>query len=378
MLQLHIAFVDSSELAYAPNSLYTKPLPVAQRNVLYLATALSARGHHITLFQAACDTPLQQANLSVKPLPEHGLSETQAMDVVVHINSLESLLELSREDAEHPLNILWSFEHPQHLSLLPLKNPALHPHVDLLLFSSPLYKPLINTQYGLPSQHMQVFPVAMTRTLRKRFPHTQAFAEQLPQELTLCFIQRPEKGLSETLDMFETLKQGFKDLRLKVLLPTEERPWSPQENTLLDRCQADPQIQVFSPLPRPAYVEQLIQSHILCAPRLALEPTLYDFLDALAAGCDGVDFQRPELDSLGQDLIRTIPMEPLESQTVRYTQALAERLSAWDANPQEMIKKRFHVMAQMGTFFTWDLRVWEFESLVFQLQKLRHPPSALQ
>lgn len=378
MLQLKIAFVDPSELNYSPNSLYTQALPLAQRNILYLATALSARGHQITLFQAACETPLQQANLRIQPFPESWSSQTQAIDVVVHVNTLETLLELSQEASEHPLNILWSFEHPQHLSLLPLSNPALHTHVDLLLFSSPLYKTRFSERYGFPTQHMQIFPVAMTRTLRKRFPHTQALAEQLPEELTLCFIQRPEKGLSETLDMFETLKQGFKDLRLKVLLPAEERPWSTQENALLDRCQADPQIHVFSPLPRPAYVEQLIQSHILCAPALALEPTLYDLLDALAAGCDGVDLQRPELDSLGQDFMSTIAVEPLETQKVRYTQALAERLSAWDANPQEMIKKRFHVMAQMGTFFTWDLRVWEFESLVFQLQKLQRSNSALE
>lgn len=370
MLTFKIAFIDHTENGYTPNSLYTQALPLAQRNVLYLATALSTRGHEVTLFQAGCQQPQQQANLSIQPLPED-TSPYLSMDAVVHVNGLDALLPLSLASDEHPVNILWSFEHPQHISLLPLKDQRIHPHVDLLLFSNPAHKTRFIESYAFPAQHLQVFSVAMTRTLRKRFAHTQALADALPSELTLCFIQRPEKGLSETLDMFNILKQGFKHLQLKVLLPTEERPWSEQEKEILSRCEADAQIQVIQPLPRPAYVEQLIQSHVLCAPALMQTPTLYDLLDAIAAGCHGVSFADPALDALGKDVLSLIPAEPQKGQLARYTQALADLLKAWDTTPQDMIKNRFHAMAQMGTYFTWDLRVWEFESLVFQLKKFK-------
>lgn len=368
MLVFHVAFVETSEIDYTPNSLYTSPLPVAQRNTLYLATALSTRGHQVTIFQAACDNKTTYGNLTIAPLAHLKGQETR-FNTLVYVDNVGEMTQLPPIEEQDFSTILWSFQAPQHLSLLPFKSKDLHDQVELVLFANPVHRQPFSNLYEFPLERSGYFPVAMTRTLRKRFKNTLDFKSTRPAELTLSFIQRPEQGLQETLDIFETLQQGFKGLQLQVLLPCDERPWSDAEESLIERCKTDPNIRVYRPQNRPAYVEQLMQSHVLCAPAMARDPNNYGLIDALAAGCHCIVFEDPGIATLGKEGLDWVETLPEDSQWVRYTSALAKRLREWDEDPEAMVQDRFRAVAHMGTYFTWDLRVWEFESLLFQLRK---------
>ena len=370
MLRFKLCFIDASELHYIPNNLYNKPLPTAQRNALYLATALSARKHQVTFIQEGCLQAAKYSELSIEPFPTAtDYWQNQNFDAIILINHLEPGLSLAPYKPSTTALLLWSFNPPKHIGLLPLAEKAAQDHIDLVMFSNAVLAQQFREHYTAPMNAVTYFPVAMTRTLRKRFSNVQCFADMLPKVPTLSFIQRPEQGLEETLNIFETLRQGFEDLRLQVLLPTEERPWSKAEETLIQRCESDDGITVFAPMPQPAYVEQLAKSHMLCSPRAHQENNHYAILDALATGNHCLSLPSETLETLEKKLITWVDASPEETQLVRYTEALAKRLREWVETPEDMIKHSFDHLATVGTYFTWDLRVWEFESLIFQLKK---------
>jgi hypothetical protein len=370
MLRLKLCFIDASELHYIPNNLYNKPLPSAQRNALYLATALSARQHQITFIQEGCLQASQHENLSIEPFPEQDdYWQIQAFDAIILINHLAPGLNLAPHKPPTTALLLWSFHSPKHLSLKPLESKALQAPFDLVMLSNAVLAQEFKELYGTGCD-CTYFLVAMTRTLRKRFSNLKSFMDVLPKSLTLSFIQRPEQGLEETLYIFETLSQGFENLQLQVLLPAEERPWSKAEAALIQQCEDLDNVTVFSPMPQPAYVEQLARSHVLCSPRAHLDPTHYGILDSLATGNHSVALRCLTLESLGSELTTWVENDPEDTQLVRYTEALAKCLQAWLESPEAMIKQSFDHIATIGTYFTWDLRVWEFESMLFQLKKI--------
>lgn len=377
MLRLNLCFIDASELHYVPNNLYNKPLPTAQRNALYLATALSTRKHQITFIQEGCLQASEHGNLSIEPFPSTvDYWKSQKFDAIILINNLEPGLELVPHKEPTTALLLWSFNPPKHISLLPFEKKEIQAHFDLVMFSNAILAQQFREHYNASLNTITYFPVAITRTLRKRFSNVKSFTDVLPKALTLSFIQRPEQGLEETLDIFETLCKGFKDLHLQVLLPTEERPWSKTEAALIQRCESHDGITVFAPMPQPAYVEQLAQSHVLCSPLAHRESNHYAILDSLAAGNHCISLPSETLESLGPNLVTWVDEAPEDTQLIRYTEALAKNLHAWLETPEAMIKQSFDNLATIGTYFTWDLRVWEFESLLFQVKKTLPKSSA--
>lgn len=377
MLRYKLCFIDASELHYQPNNLYNKPLPLAQRNALYLATALSARQHQVTFIQEGCLNASEHQNLSIEPFPtETDYWRNQAFDAIILINHLEPGLALAAQKPPHTALFLWSFHSPRHLSLLALTEKSIREHFDLVVFSNAVLAQQFREHHNTDFNACTYVLPAITRTLRKRFSNIKSFTDVLPKALTLSFIQRPEQGLEETLDIFETLSQGFENLQLQVLLPAEERPWSTAEAALIAQSERTNNVTVFAPMPQPAYVEQLARSHVLCSPRAHLDHNHYDLLDSLATGNHSIAIASATLESLGADLITWVEKEPEETQLIRYTEALAKRLQAWIQTPEAMIKHSFDNLATIGTYFTWDLRVWEFESLLFQLKKTLPKPQS--
>ena len=370
VLQFKICFIDASELHYLPNNLYNKPLPSAQRNALYLATALSARQHQVTFIQEACAEVSQHGNLSIEPFPlTEDYWRAQDFDAIILINHLEPGLSIAPHKAPETALLLWNFHQPKHLSLLPMAQKEIQRHFDLVMMSNAALAQQFRAHYNTEFNDCTYLPVAITRTLRKRFSNIQSFTDTLPQALTLSFIQRPEQGLAETLDMFETLGQGFENLQLQVLLPAEERPWSSAESALIAHCKTLSNVTVFDPMPQPAYVEQLARSLVLCSPRVHLDPTHYGLLDSLATGNHSIALPCETLASMVESLVTWVDGDPEDTQLIRYTEAMATCLQGWVETPEAMIKQSFNNIATIGTYFTWDLRVWEFESLLFQLKK---------
>lgn len=214
----------------------------------------------------------------------------------------------------------------------------------------------------------------MVRSLRKRFHSTHMLAAVRAPQLTLAYTAHPAHGLEQMLEMHQLLQQGFEGLKLRVLCRPELELASEPEGVqrLLARCRQTPDVEVLDPMPWPSWVDELQRCHVHCNPLGFLDPVGADLVDPLAAGCHVVAPDHPGLREMGREYVHWVSPEPDADYLVRYTQGVSQVLEKCLNHPAEQMVASFQQATHANTLFTWDLRVWEWESLLYHLV---HPPA---
>lgn len=371
MLNYRICIIEPSDFEYSLKSLYTEALPRRIIEVLYLASALSLRPHQVTL-----------ANHRAVSQTEHGIVfqalselnwETHDFDIILSVDDLSPAQALRESDSKTPL-ILWSQQLSGHLSMLPLKQQARQHYWDAYVFETMDLSQQYLQHYQLQPSHTHYRWPTMIRTLRNRIHNIEDLSKVRSPQLTLAFTASPSQGLAELLQAFALLKQGFSELALWVLLPPGYDPEQKTEaiaQEVLEQARQSDGVTVFEPCPWPDYVNRLLKAHLVCNPRTATNPGGSQIIDALAAGCLVVAEKHPSLQNFTEKYLHSVDSEPAEDYLERYTQKIADLLAIFVNQPEKMSSHSLRQIAYLNTTFTWDLRVWEWESLMFQL--LNHP-----
>ncbi len=371
MLNYKICIIEPSDFEYSLKSLYTQALPRRIVEVLYLASALSLRPHQVTL-----------ANHRKNTQTEHGivfqaLSELcwkdHDFDIILSVDDLSLAQELRENDQKIPL-ILWGQQLSTHLSMLPLKQQARQSYWDAYVFETVDLSQQYLDQYQLDVIRTHYRWPTMIRTLRNRIQSGEALIQARSERLTMAFTAPPSQGLAELLQAFSILQKCFSELALWILLPPGYDPEHPTEmksQTLLEQARQSEGIEIFEPCPWPDYVNRLLKAHLVCSPRTAANPGGSQIIDALAAGCLVVAEKHPSLQSFAEKYLHSVEPEPKADYIERFTQKIAVLLTQVIEQPEKTLSQSLSQIAYLNTTFTWDLRVWEWESLMFQL--LNHP-----
>ena len=370
MLNLNICLVDFSEQAFSFHSIYTQVMPRPQLELLYLATALAVRPNRVTVMSDR-DKAQQEGQISFVPLPRDPAAywAGASFDLVVCMDSLAGGSEIRPYlPAGVPL-VLWSHLPPKHVAMLPLQHESVRALWSAFVGESFYLMDVYHQHYQLPMQKCHYRWPTIVRTLRKRFTTSLQLAAMREKLMTMAFTAHPANGLGQTLDMFATLKQDTPELRLRVLLkPGFEPELEPEAvHQLLQRCRETPDAEVLNPMPWPSYAEKLLGCHLLCHPLAFQDLGCGEMIDALAAGCLTVACEHPGLKEVGAEPVYWLPPVPTEDYFERYCAKLAEILALFKEKPERMLTLSFRQIARFNAFFTWDVRVWEWESLFFQL-----------
>jgi len=374
MLNQKICLVDyTSETPYQSNSVYTQRLSRSQLNILYLATALAVRPNQITVLSER-ESSSQSQNIIYEPLPlepERFWLEAD-FDTVICVDSLQGSQDIKPYLPAKTNLVLWTHLPLEHLAMWPLGQPEMHTHWDAIVCASQFLAQSYINHFKLPVEKMSYFWPATVRTLRKRFTQTAELKQVRNASPTLAFTADPSHGLHHLIEMFTALQQGFADLNLHILLPSdfEEELSDEMTQQTLARCRQQPGIVVKEPVPWPSHVENLLQCHILCHPLAFMDLAGTHLIDALGAGCEMLAIAHPGLQvfNCGEHII-WVEAEPADNYLRRYGQALAERLHQHIQDPEALLEKSIKQIADIQTYFTWDLRVWDWESLCYRLQK---------
>ena len=371
MLNLKICFVDNGPLSYSVNSLYNQVLPRTQMSLLYLLTALAVRPNQITLVSQRQKAE-QQGNLTLLPLPEDPESfwSQQDFDLVVILNQPELVLELKPLiDPKIPL-LLWLKLPPEHPSVQALKYEELGSFCKAYIFDSASQRADYMAAFPLELHKCHYRWPGIIRSLRKRFMTSDELKAKRPNDqLVLAYTMMPEYGLEHILKMYQEISASTPDLHFKLLLPPDYtvETDTPIHQTLVQACRDDANIEVVENIPWIAYVEHLLEVHIVCNLLDCKLPNGDSILDPLAAGCAVLSSKHPSLEEISKDSGRWVEMEPSEDYLERYKAQLIDLITAFQEDYDQEIKTGFRQMAAIQTHFTWDLRVWEWESLFFQL-----------
>lgn len=378
MLNQKICIVDVSEHSYGLNSIYTQTLPRPQLNVLYLASALALRNNSVTILCERDDVS-EAPGLRFAPLPmdpETFWGEAD-YDLVICLNSLDGASSIRPYLKAATPMVLWSQLPPRHVAMMPLQHDAVREAWTSFVFDSTYLTKCYQELYGLSQARCNYRWPAIVRTLRKRFTSSDQLAKLHAGPLTIAYCAHPGHGLGQVLDLFEKLKGDLPELRFKLFLNADYDPdlASESHQEQIARCRALPDVDVYDPEPWPSFVEKLLSCHVVCHPLAFMDLGLAELIDPLAAGCLTVLCKHTGLHEICQEHPVWVDPDPVEDFFERYYTAVRELLEEFKQTPDEMLRRSFSQIARFNTHFTWDLRVWEWESLFFKL--VEDPPPAL-
>lgn len=378
MLNQKICFVDNSELSYGLNSLYNQVLPRPQLNLIYLASALAQRNNHVTVLCERDDVS-ETPGLRFAPLPLDAQTFWQEsdFDVVVCLDSLDGANSIRPYLPEKTPMVLWSHLQARHVAMMPLQHQAVQQAWTAFVFESTYLTRSYQELFKLPRERCNYRWPTMVRTLRKRFTSSDQLAKLHEGPLTIAFCADPSHGLAQAIELFSEIKQEMPELQLNVFLKPGFEPElaSEQHQELINRCHELTDVTVYEPEPWPSHVEKLLRCHVVCHPLAFMDPGLSELIDPLAAGCLTVACEHEGLHEICQEHPIWVMPDPAEDFFTRYSTAVHELLQDIKEKPDEMLRRSFSQIAWLNTHYTWDLRVWEWESLFF---KLVEDPPALQ
>lgn len=370
MLNLNVCLVDFTGQNYDINSIYNDKLSRSQLELLYLATALSVRPNKITLIHER-DHAIEMYGINILPRPNNpeDFWPTTDYDLIVCLDSLEGSQEICPFLPSKTKIILWTHLSPEHISMLPLSDPKISQCWSAIVCETASLTQGYIEKFNLPTTQMHYRHPSIVRTLRQRFKTSTELTHLRNPELTLAYTAAPAHGLEHIVNLFQVLQEAISELQLYILLPPDFREDMAENRiqNLLKSCRNIQGIKVIEPQPWPAYVEELLKCHMLCNPLGFFDPAAAYTIDALAAGCQVISVMHPSIKEVAHDLPVWIDHEPTDDYLERYYLAVAEYLKHMLNEPEHALKRSFAQIAAVNTYFTWDLRVWEWESLFYNL-----------
>lgn len=369
MIQQNICLVDFSDQVYQVNSLYTKALLRPQLNLLYLATALASRGNLVTVV-CSQEQAFKDGSIQFLPHPEdpERFWGKALYDIVICLNSLQGSTDIRPYLPEQIPMILWSTLVSQHIAMLGLRHSQVQQAFRAFVVENHMFAQAYVDAFEIDASRTHYRWPGMIRTLRKRFSTIEELKKARNPHLTLLFCSDPLIGLAPTLDIYRRLKVDYPELVLKILLkPGFEWQQSPVAlQNLIQEAKQTPGVEVHDPMPWPAFAEALLGCHVLCSPLAFNEPYWAELIDPLSAGCQAVLCRHSDLQLVSVPEIHWIEPEPADSYFERYIAAIKKLLDQCQTETDKFFEVSLEQIANFNTLYTWDLRVWEWESLFFR------------
>lgn len=381
MLNQKICLVDFQEASYQGNSVYTQTLGREQLDLLYLGQALSLRPNHVSIMSER-QNMLTAHGIDYTGFPEAPETYWQeaAFDAIICLDSLQALQEIKPYAPASSKLILWTHLPPEHIAMLPLKVPEVQQAFDAIVCETRNNQSAFITQHAIPAEKTFFFPPAMVRTLRKRFTSAKELGQIRHDALTLGFISSPEEGLAETLHIFETLQAAFANLQLQIMLPPEFKAAEarPEISTLLEQAREMPGVAIIPPRPWTSHIEDILQCHLIIQPISPFHNGPLRLINALGAGSQVVAAEHASLADFCRDLVNWVSLEPADTFLQRCTQQVADCLQKQLNEPADYLDEALEQVAKVQTTMTWDLRVWEWESLLYHLKTYSNQTASVQ
>ncbi|PIQ24448.1 hypothetical protein COW36_24670 [bacterium (Candidatus Blackallbacteria) CG17_big_fil_post_rev_8_21_14_2_50_48_46] len=371
MFQLKLCFIDSGDMDYTPESPYQIPLGGSQSALCYLMAALGERGHEVTLLNATT-TPGHYRGVECLTLTEEpeAIFADRHFDAVISLNSLQPQITVRPFLPENTPLLLWTQHAVDEASMVALQHVQVQEAWDRFIFVSRWQLDTYRQKFNLPFERLSIRRNAIAPDFHYLFPDRAALAVAKAKVPTLAYTSVPGRGLAVLIDIFPLMREIFPQLQLKVFSSlktyqeSEEQPWLQE---LYQRCRETENVELVGSLPQPELVKELSKVHLLTYPNTFSETSCIAVMEAMACGCDIITTQMGALPETTNGFAKLVPPEPRENYARRYLSALTDALMLWLKEPEEVLNRLSRQVLYANTAYTWQVRIWEWESLLYQV-----------
>lgn len=282
---MKIAFIDTVGWDYTPLTPSERPLGGSQSAAVYLASALAARGHGVTLFNGA-SRPGVYSGVEC-PGMSGGITSGRlnGFDAAVILNSANGQ-HLRAAGVTAPL-VLWSQHAANQAGVKPLANAQERLAWDAFVLVSQWQAERYAAVFGIPAERIAILRNAVApafQTLER--PSPPFFRTGAPP--VLAYTSTPYRGLAVLLTAFPAIRAAVPDCRLRVYssMGVYQIPDASDDyRVLYELARALPGSEYVGSLPQTGLAQALAEADILAYPNVFPETSCISVMEAMAAGC---------------------------------------------------------------------------------------------
>jgi len=360
-MTIKIAFIDPARGDYTPATPRQRPLGGSQSALCYLAEALAAAGHAVTVVNG---TPAAVTVSGVRCLPIASIRVEDLCDfhVVVFLNGCdrELLLRLRAKLGRERKLILWTQHAIDQPAVANLADADVRGCLDGITFVSRWQMDGYLNAFPFDPTRCQVMRNGIAPAFAGLFGPAENILATKPWPPVLAYTSAPFRGLDALLDSFPLIRAAIPGTRLRVCSSLEGYQVSAGKDpftALYQRCQETDGVEYLGGLGQVELAGVMREATCLAYLNRFAETSCIAVLEALAAGCLVVSSQLGALPESGAGFARLIPVpdDPQEHAWL-YAKEAVVALNELRENPFDA-GRRLRVQvehANAGT--TWEVR----------------------
>ncbi|MEZ0368142.1 MAG: glycosyltransferase family 4 protein [Candidatus Sericytochromatia bacterium] len=366
-MPLKICFLDANPLDYQVASPESIPLGGSQSALCYLARALAARGHQVSVLN---QTSQPGRHLGVECLNYHGLGPAfwheRDFELVVCLNDYQPLLDLPA--GLKARCVFWN-QHNLEVEKMDQLSGVVD-RLDQVVYVSAWQQLSYQEAYGVPPGI--VCPNACPPFYQPLPSVPAGYLAARPGPLTLAYTSTPNRGLSILLAIFPGLRQLFPGLKLKVFssLKVYQMPAATDAefSDLYAESATLPGSEYHGSVPQRELAAALRGVHILAYPNVYPETSCIAVIEAMAAGCQIVTSDRGALPETTAGYASLVPFSPdIKDFGVRFFDTLCTALRQWQTQPEAMAAKLQAQSRYTLEIHNWNRQAENWEEMAFRL-----------
>lgn len=361
---MRLGFVNFSSLVYDVSTPYKKPMGGSESAMCYLASAMAKNGHKVTLFTALTK---KSKILGVNCIPNKEIFNLLPnLDILVVQNSPFEGHQIRLAAPKNLRILLWAQHDSDQPAVESLANPEVVKSFDAYVLISDYQRKNYLEKFKLNPKKCMVLRNAISPVFENLFAKGESTLSKKTDPPLLAYTSTPFRGLNLLIQMFPTIKNISKDVRLKVFssLGVYHIPKEVDEKSygaLYTACRNTYGVDYIGSVSQTKLAKELVKTSVLAYPNIFPETSCIAVMEAMAAGCFIVTSR---LGALPETTAGFGKLIDIDGDWQRYGNFFIREILNFLYEPKDLSSQ----VAYTNKYYTWKVRAKEWEKWIKTLK----------
>jgi glycosyltransferase involved in cell wall biosynthesis len=369
---MRVVFVDATKLDYTPLTPLQRPLGGMQSSACYLAAALAARGHSVTLMNRTTG-PGEYAGVRCVSVETASSANLNVFDVVVSISAVGT--KLRQMGVTRPL-VLWTGHDIDQAAVQSLRDGTERYLWDKIVLMSNWQANRYSTAFRIKQEQISILRYAISPAF-EGISRSQPYFFVSGRPPVLFYSSTPFRGLDVLLSAFPLIRRLVPGCEARIYSSLSVYQRNPEEDShqpLYDLCRATEGVDYVGSIGQAALAQAMKELDVFAYPSTFPETSCIALMEAMASGSMILSAALGALPETGAgfgDFYEPPPnTAPLRFAEL-YARFVADAIRDAYKNPNQHSARIDEQKSFALKNYSWSKRAAEWETM---LESLSHQP----
>jgi glycosyltransferase involved in cell wall biosynthesis len=369
---MQVVLVDATKLDYTPVTPFERPLGGMQSSACYLAAALAARGHSVTLMNRTT-APGVYAGVRCVGVDTASAANLNVFDVVVSISAVGT--KLRQMGVTRPL-VLWTGHDIDQAAVQSLRDGTERYLWDKIVLMSNWQANRYSTAFRIRPEQISILRYAISPAF-EGLSRSQPYFFVSGRPPALCYSSTPFRGLDVLMSAFPLIRTQVPGCEARIYSSLSVYQRDPKEDPhrrLYDLCRGTEGVHYVGSIGQAALAQAMTELDVLAYPSTFPETSCIALMEAMASGCmilSAALGALPETAAGFGNFCERPPNATPERFAELYARFVAEAIHDAYKNPNRYSARIDEQRAFALKNYSWGERAAEWETMLRSLSHQR-------